>query len=154
MPDRRRTAVLVFATALALTGCTQQGTAGGQSLSVTYATEDGAEPTTAEVGVPELSCTELADSFYYETPEKPQAAGWKLLSGRATSSADAYILSVKLADDLWFVSSDAFTGTADGVEFDDVPGVVTRVDIADGEGSMGAAIDTAATITGTLACTD
>lgn len=134
---------------LGLAGCSAPA-AEPQQLTVTY-TIDGAEKT-ADVDVPGLTCRTMAGRVYYETTDERDADDKRPFFANAEDgSFDSVVVTVKLPDDLWFTSGKPFTATEDGVSFD---GVVGGVGPLDDSGIPSIALDSAATLTGALDCTE
>jgi len=142
--------------ALVASGCSAETTPSAtQQLTVSYRDgADASEATSATIEIPALRCFPVADSLLFQTTEPPVASGWRLLSARATSSEDSYILTVQLDDSTWFITRDAFGATEKALDFESVSGIVSHVEIAGGEGSLGDAIDTQATLSGVVNCTE
>ena len=133
-----------------LVGCS--GTASEpQELTATY-TIDG-DTRTADVAVPGLLCrTAVGQMMFTTTAERP-ADGPALFSATADeATGESKVVSVRITDDLWFLSAEPFTATADGLSFDALTGTVAP--LGDNGIISTDVVDDAATITGDLDCTE
>jgi len=150
----RLTAVALGA-ALALAGCAGEPGPVDQHVTVSYlATADATEPTVVNVAVPALTCSEINELSYFSAagPDgKTGDAG--LLTARTGDDTVQAVVSVRVDTDLVFFGAEGVEAGDDAVTFDGSGGI-SQVAFDGDERTIVGVVDPAATITGTIECTE
>jgi hypothetical protein len=125
-----------------------------QGVVVAYV--DGGETVEVEVDIPRVECSELAGTLSFTSDDDDDRTNGRLLLASATDDAErqSHVFSVALGDGVWFTATNEFSANETGLSLDTVEGIVSPVEF-DGAGTSdyGTAIDTAATVSGSLECT-
>jgi hypothetical protein len=146
---------LALGAAIALAGCAGDPGPVDQHVTVSYlATADATEPTVVEVTVPALTCSEINDLSYFSAASAEGKTGDAgLLTARTGDDTVQSLVSVRVDTDLVFLGTEGVEAGDELVVFDGA-GRINEVTFDGDERTIVGVVDPAATITGTIECTE